>query len=86
MMFWEGYKHIYLYDKDGDIKGESNSIFVKKFTTFKEAMEWFKELIDHHDNLAKWYVKVFDSDHSDGDILCAFSMEWDDSIFNNDAV
>lgn len=86
MMFWEGYKHVYLYDKDGDIEGESDSIFVKKFTTFKEAMDWVKELIEHHEGVSKWYVKVCDNDHPNGDIFCAFSMEWEDDIFNNDAV
>lgn len=87
MMYWEGYQHVYLYDEEGAVKGESDPIFVKKFTYFEEAMSWFKSLIDNHDGLVRWYVKVYDSWHpDDGDILCAFSMKWNDPIFNSNAV
>ncbi len=86
-MFWEGYVCKFNYDEDGSICGRTDPIYIDRFETFNDAMKWFKDTIDNHENLARWYVKVYRNKFDEeGDLLCAFSMEWDDPIFNLDAV
>lgn len=85
-MFWEGYVCEYEYDDDGFICGTEGSDYLYLFETYTAAMEWFKNIIDD-DTIAHCHVKVYNGDFDKkGDILCAFSMKWNDPIFNNNAV
>jgi hypothetical protein len=86
MMTWEVYRCDYLYDDDYDVRGISDPICLGEFNHFSPALECFQNLLNHRDGIAKAFLKVFDHEHPDGDIMMAFSMEWEDDIFNNDAV
>lgn len=87
-MWWEVYVNNYLFSEDTyTIEGISDPIFVKEFKVFSEALETFENLVHHsHNKYARVFIKVFDGEHPEGDLMCVYSLEWDDEIFNNNAV
>lgn len=84
-MFYEGYVSRYLFEEQGWVTGISEPEYRGKFSNYNAATKWFAEIMENHDGLARWFVKVYDSEVPEGEILCACSMEWGDNIFNDGA-
>ena len=79
IVYWKVFKQFYLYDDDGAILGINHEVNCSgRFDEFGSAFGNFV-LACGNESTARVYVKVYcDDSDTEGDIVCACSMEWND--------
>lgn len=78
-MYWMVFKQSYLYDEDGAIIETDHEISCSgRFDEFGSAFGNFV-LACGDESTARVYVKAYRDDSDlNGDIVCAYSVEWND--------
>lgn len=85
-MNWDVCGCLYTYDDERDITGRTDEIFFGNFNSFPAAFEAFCEKVKDPECTRVW-IRVFkDKDDNVGELMTAYSNEWEDAIFNEDGI
>lgn len=86
MMNWEVCGCLYTYDDEGFVNGDTGERFFGNFNSFPAAFETFCKKVNDPECNRVW-IRVFKDEYDNtGELMTAYSCEWDDNIFNEDGI